>query len=398
MRASTPARIVVAPRALAAVRRGHPWIFREQIQGAERGLAKLAPGTDVAVETEQGETVGRALVEPASPIAARVWRLGPRGRIDGPLFTERFAQAIAARAATIDPSTTAMRLVHGEGDRMPGVVVDRYADVAVVRFDGEAIATRTDALLAALRPQLDALGVRAIGIRDTTRGNEGPKLRAAFDAELPERVEVAEHGVPFVVDLARGQKTGAFLDQRENRRRVGELARGRRVLNLFSYAGGFSQRAALGGARSVTSVDVAAGAHATAQASFRLAGVDPSKHSFVTGDVWSFLDRAAARGDRWDLIISDPPNMAPSAAAKPKAMASYRKLHAACVAVLDEGGLFCAASCSSHVAMEDFYATLDDETLGGRPLRVLEVAGAGADHPTLPAFPEGRYLKFVVLG
>ena len=308
MRASTPARIVVAPRALAAVRRGHPWIFREQIQGAERGLAKLAPGTDVAVETEQGETVGRALVEPASPIAARVWRLGPRGRIDGPLFTERFAQAIAARAATIDPSTTAMRLVHGEGDRMPGVVVDRYADVAVVRFDGEAIATRTDALLAALRPQLDALGVRAIGIRDTTRGNEGPKLRAAFDAELPERVEVAEHGVPFVVDLARGQKTGAFLDQRENRARVASMAAGARVLDLFTYLGGFALNALAGGARAAVAVDLSARAIERTRRHARWAGVD-DRLDAVEQDCIKYLEQVPARS--FELVVCDPPKFAP---------------------------------------------------------------------------------------
>jgi 23S rRNA (cytosine1962-C5)-methyltransferase len=208
---------------------------------------------------------------------------------------------------------------------------------------------------------------------------------------------VRELGVPFVVDLAHGQKTGAFLDQRDNRARVGELAGGRRVLNLFSYAGGFSVHAARGGATHVTSVDVAAAAHATAQASFRAAGVDPSRHAFATADVRAFLDAAAGRGERWDLVISDPPSYAPSEKARPRALAAYRALHAACAKVLAPGGILCAASCSSHVDAEAFATTLDDEVLGDRGLSMLELRGAGADHPTLPAFPEGRYLKFAVL-
>jgi 23S rRNA (cytosine1962-C5)-methyltransferase len=226
---------------------------------------------------------------------------------------------------------------------------------------------------------------------------ETPRLDVLRGATPPDTVRVREHGVPFVVDVARGQKTGAFLDQRDNRRRVGELARGRRVLNLFSYAGGFSLHAALGGAGHVTSVDVASAGHATAQASFRAAGVDPSRHAFVTADVYAFLDGAAKRRETWDLVVSDPPSFAPSEKAVPRALASYRRLHRACAAALTPGGILCAASCSSHVPMDAFLGTLDDGSLGRGDLRALELRGAGPDHPSLPAFPEGRYLKFVVL-
>jgi 23S rRNA (cytosine1962-C5)-methyltransferase len=203
--------------------------------------------------------------------------------------------------------------------------------------------------------------------------------------------------VPFVVDVLRGQKTGAFLDQRDNRRRVGELARGRRVLNLFSYAGGFSLHAALGGAVHVTSVDVATAAHATAQASFRAAGVDPAGHAFIAADVRAFLDGARAAGKTWDLVVSDPPSFAPSEKAVLRALSAYRSLHRACAAVLAPGGILCASSCSTHVDPVAFLTTLDDVALGGREMSVLELRGAGADHPTLAAFPEGRYLKFAVL-
>jgi 23S rRNA (cytosine1962-C5)-methyltransferase len=279
---------------------------------------------------------------------------------------------------------------------MPGWVVDRYGRVAVARADGEGAAARAGDLADSLWPALAALGVTSLVHRSGARG-EAPRLDLLRGAEPPTSVEVTEHGVRFLVDLKHGQKTGAFLDQRENRRRVGELARGRRVLNLFSYAGGFSLHAALGGATRVTSVDVAAAAHATAQASFRAAGVDPSAHAFVTADVRAFLDGARARGDAWDLIVSDPPSFAPSEKAVPRALSAYRALHGACAQVLAPGGILCAASCSSHVDAEAFLGTLDDAALGGRELGLLEVRGAGPDHPTQPAFPEGRYLKFAVL-
>jgi 23S rRNA (cytosine1962-C5)-methyltransferase len=217
------------------------------------------------------------------------------------------------------------------------------------------------------------------------------------------RVEVREHAVPFLVDLLKGQKTGAFLDQRENRRRIGELVArckasglGVRVLNLFSYTGGFSQRAALAGG-TVTSVDIAAAAHATAQESFRLAGIDPRAHTFAAADAFAFLDRAKTRGETWDVVISDPPSFAPSERAKPKAISAYRTLHRACAAVLARSGTFVAASCSSHVSLEELASTLDDAALARSDLRVLELHGSPPDHPTLPSFPEGRYLKLAIL-
>jgi 23S rRNA (cytosine1962-C5)-methyltransferase len=169
------------------------------------------------------------------------------------------------------------------------------------------------------------------------------------------------------------------------------------VLNLFSYAGGFSLAAALGGAGRVTSVDAATAVHASAQRSFRENGLDPAAHEFVSADAFDFLERAAARRDRYDLVISDPPSFAPSERAKPRAIAAYRRLHAAIARVLAEGGVLCAASCSSHVSAEEFVATLDDAALGRDDLRLCSLHGQPADHPTLPAWPEGRYLKLAVV-
>jgi 23S rRNA (cytosine1962-C5)-methyltransferase len=376
--------------------RGHPWVWRQSVA---HGLDGARPGEEVEVVAVGGEAIGHGFADPSSPIAVRLWTQGARP-IDDLLWRARAERACALRArhvAAHRARTDAFRVVHGEGDRMPGLVVDRYGSVAVGRADGDAASAHVSDLADALWPTLSSWGVSTLVHRTGAKG-EAPKLEVLRGAPPPDTVRIEENGVPFVVDIARGQKTGAFLDQRENRRRVGELARGRRVLNLFSYAGGFSLHAALGGAAHVTSVDVAAAAHATAQASFRAAGVDPTAHAFVSADARTFLDGARSRGQTWDLVVSDPPSFAPSEKAVPRALSAYRALHGACAAVLAPDGIFCASSCSSHIDATSFLGTLDDVALGGRALSVLELRGAGPDHPTLAAFPEGRYLKFAVLG
>jgi len=401
------AEVVVSRRGLDSVRRGHPWIFRSAVvqQSASRtGSSPETDGSIVNILDETGQAVGCGIWDPVSPIAVRVWSLEPAARLDAAMFRARLDRAIEIRRGLFaDGHTTAYRLVNGEGDRVPAFVVDRYADVAVLRIDGDAARAVSGKLLADIEAPLRAIGVTTL-LERTGRRGEATEVRARFGA-LREKVEVKEHGIPFVVDLIRGQKTGAFLDQRENRRRIGELVARRvrassgkpvRVLNLFSYTGGFSLHAALAGG-TVTSVDVAMAAHATAQESFRLAGVDPRAHTFVTADCFAWLEAAKNRGDRFDVVISDPPSFAPSEKAKPKGIAAYRSLHRACAEVLADGATFIAASCSSHVTAEDFNATLDDTALGRADLRLLEQFGPPADHPTLPAFPEGRYLKLVML-
>ena len=379
----------LSPRAAEPVRRGHPWVYREQLQGSGQD------GQEVRLASN-GAVVAHGLASSAGPIAVRVWTHGDKPL--GPsLFRERLERAVALRVRAFeDGRTDCFRVVHGEGDRMPGLVVDRYGEACVVAIDDAAVRVRLPEILPLLGEAVRPLGVRTVLLR-SGRG-EAKRVERVLGEPAQMRPTVREHGVPFVVDLEKGQKTGAFLDQRENRRRVGELSRGRRVLNLFSYAGGFSLLAALGGATKVTSVDVAAQGHATAQESFKLAGVLPSSHEFVTQDCFAFLEQAAKKGRRWGVVVSDPPSFAPSAKSVPSAISAYRALHRACASVLEQGGIFCAASCSSHVTAEAFAATLDDATLETDTLRLLALHGAPCDHPTLPVFPEGRYLKFAVLG
>lgn len=383
------------------VRRGHPWVFREAILRTKGDPVTGAPATLV---DDTGRTLGHGIYDATSPLAVRVWGASP---VDGPLVASRLRAAFDLRRALFrDGRTTAYRLLHGEGDRTPGLVLDRYGDVAVLRTDGDAALALATRHADTLRAELLAVGVTALVSRPSarTRRPAEPRTEVLFGEAPPPRVAVTEHGVPFEVDLADGQKTGAFLDQRENRARVGQLAASLRqpnappvrLLNLFSYAGGFSLHAALEGALT-TSVDVAPLAHQTAQASFKAAGLALSGHVFVAADVYAFLADARKKGLSWDIVISDPPSFAPSEKAVGRALSAYRSLHGAAAAVLRPGGVLCAASCSSHVGLEAFLGTLDDDAVGRSDLRVVDTYGPPADHPSLAAFPEGRYLKLAVL-
>ena len=395
--------VTLHKRAQEPVKRGHPWVFREAVLRV-RGTAQA--GDAVALADEAGTLLGYGVYDPSSALAVRAWGSHP---VDDALLSLRLEAAFSLRRALFaDGKTTAHRLLNGEGDRTPGLVIDRYDGVAVLRTDGDAAH-----VLAKRHEQVLVRALRAEGLttavhRSSQKG-EKKTYDLLFGPEPPDTIHVTEHGVPFEVDLAGGQKTGAFLDQRDNRVRVGklvsEIAAGRRakglsddvsVLNLFSYAGGFSLHAALAGAKT-TSVDVAPLAHKTAQASFKAAGLALAGHAFVAADVYAFLGDARKKGRTWDLVVSDPPSFAPNEKSVPRALSAYRALHGAAAHVLAQGGILCAASCSSHIGMEDFLATLDDGATGRDDLRVTDVHGPPPDHPSLPSFSEGRYLKLVVL-
>lgn len=382
-----------------AVLRGHPWVYREGIARSAQGLRS---GDWVGLQGTEKHALGFGLWDAESPIAVRVFSRAEQPQPDADFLARQIGSAISKRDGQFDQNgpTTAYRLCNGEGDRVPGLVLDRYDWVCVMRLDGHALLPWVPRIVPLLVPQLKARGIRCLCLRDPQPADEkAAKCSLLWGDKIPERIWISEYGMRMEVDLWHGQKTGAFLDQRENRRLVrAHLSKNAGVLNLFSYAGGFSIAAALGGASHVTSVDLASGAHASAQRSLRENSLELDKHSFVTSDVFAFLETARAQGRRFDLVISDPPSFAPSERRKAKAVQAYRKLHAAAASVLAQGGVLCAASCSSHLPAEEFLATLDDSVLGGHALRVRSVYGQPEDHPSLPAWPEGRYLKFVVLG
>jgi 23S rRNA (cytosine1962-C5)-methyltransferase len=364
---------------------GHPWIYRQALAPFE-----APPGAIVTVTSSKGKFVGRGFVDDG-PIAVRMLttRDEPVSRI---LWTRRLQQALELRDVVRPPETDAYRLIHGEGDRLPGVVVDAYASTAVLRLDGKGIEALADEVIAVLWPLLEARGFERLLVRTGRRGDVQVEARVGALPDAP--VVVLEHGMRLVVDLVHGQKTGLFLDHRESRRRVRELASGRRVLNLYSYTGGFSVAAGLGDALEVTSVDVAEGAIRMAEATWSANDLDPSRHRAIASDVPAFLAQKGRGTPVYDLVVSDPPSFAPNERSVASALDSYRVLHRAGLRRVVPGGLYLAASCSSHVDRDAFDRTVrEGAELAGRVLQVLERWGAPADHPRLLAFPEGDYLK-----
>jgi 23S rRNA (cytosine1962-C5)-methyltransferase len=401
-------RVVLRKNLGSAIRRGHPWIYRDAVT-APPGLPD---GALVFVIDADRRGLARGFWDTRSPIAVRVVATAEESAPGGPaagtdveaLIDARLGAALERRLAFIDRGTTdAFRWIHGEADRLPGIHVDLYGGAAVVRADGAGVRAFYRDLPARLATAAGARGVPLAAVvergqrddREKTEGDDG--AIASWGALPGGELEVRENGVRFGVDLARGQKGGLFLDQRDNRALVRTMAAGRRVLNLFGYTGGFSVYAALGGALETTTVDLAAPAIAAARRNFERNGLSLSTAHVHAEDAFAFLERAAAEGRRWDLVISDPPSFAPSERAVPAALGAYARLHRLCAAVTAPGGLLCAASCSSHVRAEAFLETVAaGARAAGRTFSLDELRGAAACHPSLPAFPEGEYLKFAL--
>lgn len=363
---------------------GHPWVYRDALE-----RFNAAPGSVLTLLDRRGRFLARGLAE-AGPIGMRVFTTRDEP-LDDTWLQGRLERALALRAQVIPPETDAYRLVHGEGDGLPGLVVDRYAGFATFRLDGRAIETWRHRVVACAQPRLAALGIENLLAK---RGRGEDKHVEVLAGRAPEgTLEVREHGMVLPVDLVRGQKTGLFLDHRGSRRTVRELAAGHDVLNLYAYTGGFSIAAGLGGARRVTTVDVAPGAVELARAGWLANGLDARAHDAQATDARSFLEEAAGRGRAWTLIVADPPSFAPNEASKAKALRAYKAMHRGVLEVLAPGGLYLAASCSSHVDREAFEGTLREAAHGGRrSLQILGRWGAGPDHPVRLGFPEGDYL------
>ncbi|MBS1119182.1 MAG: putative methylase [Deltaproteobacteria bacterium] len=376
----------------ARIRAGHPWIYDRALE-PPRGLV----AGDLVTITDDEGPVATALADPTSPIRARVLD-GPGAVIDRGWVQARTEAAAARRSR--DPlliGCTGWRLVHGEADACPGLVVDRYVDTAVIVFDGPAAAAFWRPYLPDVLQGLERGGAELhhVWVRGERRDRGGSE---AVRGDPPAKITIAEDEARFAVDVRAGQKTGFFLDQRENRRTIRRHAAGSSVLNVFAYTGGFSLHAALGGATRVTSVDIAAPALAGLETNLALSGLPGDSHERVAIDAFEYLARAHQQGRRWDLVIVDPPSFAPSERAKPAALAAYRKLVIAALGVVEPGGRFALASCSSHVTEADLFEVVAglERVPGTTTARLRLAAGAASDHPVVPAFPEGRYLKFLL--
>jgi 23S rRNA (cytosine1962-C5)-methyltransferase len=380
------------------LRAGHPWVFRKAIEKAPKGLAAGA----IVDVTDGGRFVARGYYDPLSAISVRILTREPAEAVDGAFWRRRIARALALRRELVG-GTNGYRMVHGESDGLPGVVADRYDRFAVVKLYSAGLTPHRAAIVEGLRAEAEGLhgvyGRDEIPRDDDEEEGGAPAGRVLWGAEPPERIAVDEHGMTILVDVRKGQKTGHFLDQRENRRMVRALARGRpEALNLFSYTGGFSVAAARGGARHVVSVDVDADAIALARENFRANGLDPADHAFATEDVFEILARYKREGRRFDLVVCDPPAFAKSQRAVEGALAGYASLNRAALAVVAPGGLLVTASCSARVSVEQFTDAVKEAAFKARiELQLVGETRQPADHPVSLQFREGRYLKCLVL-
>jgi len=375
--------------------KGHPWIFDGAV--AKGGADS---GETVRIESHEGRFLAWAAFSPKSRIRARVWSFEESARIDEAFFAERVARAIEARKLWRIESD-AMRLIHGESDGLPGLVVDRYGDTLVAQMTSCGTERFKPTLCKVLLSQtgLGKLYERSDG---SVRALEGlPESSGWLAGEGPVELLIREHGWRLGLDIARGHKTGFYLDQRDNRQRFFQWTAQRafaQVLNCFSYTGGFTVAALAGGAGFVTSVDSSAPALEQAKAQLRLNGLDDSRTETLDADVNASLRRFLQEGRRFDAIVLDPPKFAPTSAHAERAARAYKDINRLALQLLRPGGVLFTFSCSGGISADLFHKIVASAGIdAGVDAFISEKLGGAPDHPMTLCFPEGEYLKGLVL-
>ncbi len=389
--------LILKPGREKSLLRRHPWVFSGAVA---RVQGDPESGDSVAVRAAGGEFLAWAAYSPASQIRARVWGWDEAERIDGDLLRARLRQALAARERLLRADDSdAMRLAHGESDGLPGVIADRYGDVVVLQLLSAGAERWRSELAEAVRELTGCACVYERSDADV-RALEGlPARSGLLHGALPAAgVQMREHGLRYGVDVAAGHKTGFYLDQRDNRKRVGELAEGREVLNCFCYTGGFTLNALAGGAKSVLSVDSSADALAQAKDNLARNDLDAARAEWQDADVFKHLRTLRDQGRSFDLVVLDPPKFAPTAAFAEKAARGYKDINLLALKLLRPGGLLASFSCSGGVSAELFQKILAGAALdAGVDAAIVGRFAASADHPVLLSFPEGDYLKGLLL-
>lgn len=374
------------------VKAGHPWVFSGEVYQVPNSELD---GQVIAVEDATGRFIGQGLVNTKSNILVRLLSR-QRETIDRDFFKARLAEAIAYRerfAALPTGPGASYRLIHAEADGLPAMIVDKYGDYLSCQVLSLGMAQRMPMFV-----ELLAELVQPKGIYERSdvlvRSLEGlPQTTGVlYGEEPPSDLEIVEHGARFRVDLKTGQKTGFFLDQRLNRGRVRELARGR-VLNTFCYTGGFSIAAALGDATEVVSVDISPEAIALAEQNARLNGVE-GKSTWIAANAFDYLREAEKAGEKFDVVILDPPAFTKNKESIPGAIRGYKEINLRAMRLLNPGGLLVSSSCSHHISPQMFVEVINGAASDTRKrLRQIELRGPSPDHPVLPAAPETDYLK-----
>jgi len=380
-----------------SVKRRHPWIFSGAI---ERVDGEPANGESVLVKDAGGQPLAVAAWSPHSQIQARVWSFDSGTRIEKSFFESTLKKAIQLRhSLPASQHSNALRLVHGESDGLPGLIIDRYADVLVAQFLSAGADHWREAILDALVAETgcDAVFERSDAEVRVLEGLQ-PRIGFARVNREAKRCAIVEHGLHFRVDVEDGQTTGFFLDQRDNRQRIRALARGREVLDAFSYTGGFSLAALAGGARQVTAVESSVPALEVARENVQANAMDLSRISFEQADVFAYQRLLRDRGASFDMVILDPPKFAPTAAQVKNAARAYKDINLMAFKLLRPGGLLATFSCSGGISAELFQSIVAGAAAdAGADAKIIERFCAAADHPVALGFPEGDYLKGLLL-
>ncbi|AAU48472.1 class I SAM-dependent rRNA methyltransferase [Burkholderia mallei] len=419
--------VTLKPSKDKSLLRRHPWVYANAI---DRVDGKPAPGATVIVRAHDGRFLARATYSPHSQIRLRVWSFDENEPIDHAFFKRRVQRALAHRRAMIS-GTDAVRLVFGEADGLPGLIVDYYVAARGAAHTGDAAARAAEGGAAApvapgdgegrgqLVCQFMAAGVEhwkgaivaaivaATGCPNvyersdvSIREKEGLEQTTgvlAGDAP-PDTLIANENGVLYHVDVRNGHKTGFYVDQRENRALVAQYARDRDVLNCFCYTGGFSLAALKGGAKRVVSIDSSGDALALAQRNVAANGFDAARAQWLDADAFKTLRRLVDEGERFDLIVLDPPKFAPTRDSVDRAARAYKDVNLSGLKLLRPGGLLFTYSCSGAIDMDLFQKIVAGAAADAKvDARILKRLGAGVDHPLLTAFPEGEYLKGLLL-
>ena len=374
--------------------RGSPWVYSNEI-AMDSAVKTLPPGSVVTLARGDGQPLATAMFNPHTLIAARILSRDPGQRIDRAFLVSRLRQALLLRERLY--ATPFYRLVHAEADGLPGTILDRYGDALVVQINSAGMAGLEQELLAAIE---DVLSPAAIILHRDSPAREVEKLSLEPAVAIGSRdgpVELEENGARFRVDVLGGQKTGWFYDQRDNRAFVAALSAGQRVIDFYSYAGGFAVQCALAGAAEVIAVDRSAAALEAGAASAALNEVG-GPCSFVRAEAFSEMERLGAAGERFGVVIVDPPAFVKSRKDLQAGLRGYRKMVRLAARLVQPGGFLLAASCSHNVDPPAFLSEvqngLADARRGGRMLRF---AGAAPDHPVHPFLPESAYLKAATL-
>ncbi|MCX7808310.1 MAG: class I SAM-dependent rRNA methyltransferase [Deltaproteobacteria bacterium] len=365
---------------------GHPWVYAQAIERIE---GSPAPGDVVDVFDPEGHFLGRGFYSPNSAIPVRIATRDPNDPLDMASIRRKIEEAIRLRqrVGLPSPETTGYRLVHAEGDGLPGLIVDVFGKVAVVQCLIEAMVKRREEIMALLMRLLEVQSIAEVREEGDTA-----KLHLLRGQEL-RGISFLERGLCFEIDPGWVQKTGFYFDQRENRARVESLAHGARVLDLFTYVGAFGIAAARGGATQVRSIDRSAVAAFLAARNAHINGF-ASRMSVERADVKRVLEELQSRKERYDLVVVDPPKLAPTVRHLEKAKVAYRRLNRQCIQVTATGGILVTCSCSAAMGLEEFLRTLSFAACDAHArLSLFAIGWQSPDHPTPPAFPEGRYLK-----